>query len=152
MYTGEKITADDYIIAASQLNCEVAAIKAVAQTESPRGAFQDFLGKKMPSILYERHYFKRLTGGKYNKSHPILSGPRGNYGLYSAQYKKLLEAMSLDEEAALKSCSWGKFQIMGANYKNCGYSNVKEMIKELVKNEKIQLIQFVNFIKYTLIY
>lgn len=148
LYTGEKITADDYIIAASQLNCEVAAIKAVAQTESPREAFQDFLGKKMPSILYERHYFKRLTGGKYNKSHPILSGPRGNYGLYSAQYKKLLEAMSLDEEAALKSCSWGKFQIMGANYKNCGYSNVKEMIKELVKNEKIQLIQFVNFIKY----
>ena len=120
LYTGEKITADDYIIAASQLNCEVAAIKAVAQTESPREAFQDFLGKKMPSILYERHYFKRLTGGKYNKSHPILSGPRGNYGLYSAQYKKLLEAMSLDEEAALKSCSWGKFQIMGANYKNCG--------------------------------
>lgn len=148
LYTGEKITEDDYTAAASQLGCEVAAIKAVAKTESPRGAFQDFLKKKMPSILYERHYFRRLTGGIYNKSHPVLSGDQGNYGLYSAQYKKLLEAMSLNEDAALKSCSWGKFQIMGENYKNCGYSNVKDMIKALFKNEKIQLNQFVNFIKY----
>ena len=56
--------------------------------------------------------------------------------------------MSISEDAALKSCSWGKFQIMGANFKNCGYSNVKEMVEDAFKNEKMQLNQFVNFINY----
>lgn len=148
LHTGEKITENDYLNAAKELNCEVAAIKAVAQTESPRGAFQDFLGKKMPSILYERHIFRKLTGGKYSNNYPVLSGDRGNYGKYNVQYKKLLEAMGLSEDAALQSCSWGKFQILGANYKNCGYTNVKDMIKDEFISEKIQLKHFVSFIKY----
>lgn len=148
LYTGDMITEDDYVTAATQLGCEVAAIKAVAKTESPRGAFSTLLGKKAPTILYERHYFQRFTAYKYDASHPILSGPQGNYGLYSAQYKKLIEAMAINENAALKSCSWGKFQIMGANFKNCGYSNVAEMVKDAFKNEKVQLNQFVNFIRY----
>ncbi|MBJ8553051.1 N-acetylmuramidase family protein [Acinetobacter bereziniae] len=148
LYNGEMITEDDYSVAATQLGCEIAAIKAVAQTESPRGAFSTLLGKKAPTILYERHYFRSFTAYKYDVSHPILSGPQGNYGLYSAQYKKLIEAMSISEDAALKSCSWGKFQIMGANFKNCGYSNVKEMVEDAFKNEKMQLNQFVNFINY----
>ena len=112
------------------------------------GAFSTLLGKKAPTILYERHYFQRFTAYKYDASHSILSGPQGNYGLYSAQYKKLIEAMAINENAALKSCSWGKFQIMGANFKNCGYSNVAEMVKDAFKNEKVQLNQFVNFIRY----
>ncbi len=151
LYTGEKITEDDYTAAASQLSCEVAAIKAVAQIESSsRGAFQVYLGKKVPTILYERHYFKKATGGRYDRSHDKLSGPYNPayYGKYNAQYPKLLEAMGLDEDAGLKSCSWGKFQIMGANHKNCGYLNVKEMIKDTFKNEKEHLKHFVNFVMY----
>lgn len=149
LYTGNKLTKDDYVNAAKILKCEVAAIKAVAKTESSaRGAFQDYLGKKVPTILYERHYFKKYTSNKYTKSHPVVSGKRGNYGKYNAQYPKLLEAMGLDEDAALKSCSWGKFQIMGANYKNCGHANVKEMITDAFKSEKEHLKQFINFVLY----
>ena len=43
LYTGNKLTKDDYVNAAKILKCEVAAIKAVAKTESSaRGAFQDY--------------------------------------------------------------------------------------------------------------
>lgn len=149
LYSGSKITEDDYVNAAKILKCEVEAIKAVAKTESStRGAFQVYLGKQVPTILYERHHFKRYTKNIYTQSHPVLSGNRGNYGKYNAQYPKLLEAMGLNEDAALKSCSWGKFQILGSNHVSCGYTSVKDMIKDNFKSEKLHLKQFVNFVLY----
>ncbi|MDD4881534.1 MAG: N-acetylmuramidase domain-containing protein [Gallionellaceae bacterium] len=67
--------------------------------------------------MYERHYFHRLTNGKYSKKHPDISNSlSGGYGKFSAQYGKLERAFNLDPEAALKSASWGRFQIMGNNH------------------------------------
>ena len=48
------------------------------------------------------------------------------YALNTAsQYKRLCKAYLLDQSAALQSCSWGKFQIMGFNYKAAGFNDVK---------------------------
>ena len=55
------LTEKDYRDAAFQLGCEVAAIKAVAYTETAGAGFDS---QDQPTILFERHIFSRLTGGR----------------------------------------------------------------------------------------
>jgi N-acetylmuramidase len=130
--------------AAKQLGVEVELIKAVAGVEAPRGPF-DNVGR--PTILYERQYFHRLTHGKYDKTHPRISAPTGGgYGKYRAQYAKLQEAYLIDTSAALQSVSWGKFQIMGQNYKQAGFKHVEEMVESMMMSEQNQLDAFVTFV------
>jgi N-acetylmuramidase len=141
------LTDADFEQAATTLGIEVAMIKAVAQVEAPRGAFDD-MGR--PTILFERHYFHRFTAGAYDQSDPDISNPvDGGYGKFSAQYPKLERAYKLDAAAALKSCSWGKFQIMGANHEACGFGNVEYFVRAMMTSERGQLDAFVAFLTNT---
>ncbi|TXK60978.1 N-acetylmuramidase domain-containing protein [Alkalisalibacterium limincola] len=147
--SGERIEESDYEVAASLLGCEVAAIKAVAQAETgAMGSFFQLRGwDSVPAILYERHYFHRLTSGAFDASHPDISDRRaGAGGTWSDQYRKLLRAYALSEEAALKSASWTKFQIMGANHVAAGFESVREMVRAASVSEKFHLRMFVSFI------
>lgn len=148
LYSGEKLNASDYQNAAKILGCEVAAIKAVAKAETKADAFRQHKGNTFPSILFEAHKFRLHTDSKFDNSHPHLSAEYGKfkYGLHSAQYKKLEEAIDLDLSAALKACSWGKFQILGSNFEASGFSDVQSMVKEMFKSEKEHLEAFVNFV------
>ena len=138
------ITDSDYQFAASALGIEIAAIKAVAQVETKGDAF-DKIGR--PRILFERHYFHRLTHGRYDKSHPELSNPRpGGYGKFCVQYNKLRTASRLNATAAVKSCSWGKFQIMGIYFKEAGYSSAQDFAQSMRVSEAARLGAFVKFI------
>jgi hypothetical protein len=165
-YTGEKISEDDYQSAAKNIGCEVAVIKAVAEVESKKAAFDK---KNRPTILYERHKFSRycIPPGKYNKSNPdissitskrykraspenkklVLMGKLKQYDLYADSYPRLAKAYSLDKNAALQACSWGKFQIMGFNYKECGYKTVLSYVEDMCISEKKHLKAFVSFVK-----
>lgn len=58
----------------------------------------------------------------------------------------MLQAQSLDRDAALMSASWGKFQIMGFNFHACGFSSVEEMVEAMGVSEGRQLDAFVNLI------
>jgi hypothetical protein len=134
----------DFVAAAVALGCETNAIKTVAKVESSRAAF-DELGR--PTILYERHLFHRLTGGRFD-SHPDLSNREaGGYGKFSAQYGKLERAYALDPEASLKACSWGMFQILGMNYKESGFAAVNEFVQAMCRTEAAHLNAFISFIK-----
>lgn len=149
-FDGTEIEDEDFEAAAIKLGCEVAAIKAVAETESgSTGSFFRFPEwDVVPAILYERHYFHQLTDGIYDESHPDLSSSSaGNYGKYSAQYRKLIRAYQLAPEAALKSASWGKFQIMGRWHEQAGHDSVETFVKAISTSEKSHLAAFVNFIK-----
>lgn len=136
---------DQLVEAAKELGCEVAAIKAVVLTETPRGAFDE---EGRPSILYERHYFHRLTKGKYDSDSVLSNKDAGGYGKYSAQYGKLNKAIALDKDAALQSASWGAFQIMGANYTAAGFGSVDDFVRGMGTVQG-QLNAFVTFIKNT---
>lgn len=149
-FDGTEIEDEDFEAAAIRLNCEVAAIKAVAETESgSTGSFFRFSGwDVVPAILYERHYFHQLTEGAYDKTHPDLSsGNAGGYGKYTSQYRKLIRAYQLDPDAALKSASWGKFQIMGRWHKAAGHGSVEDFVKAISASEKNHLAAFVSFIQ-----
>lgn len=108
-----------------------------------------FLADKRPKILFERHVFSRLTGHKYDESHPGISnlqsggyGPSGSY-----QYERLIEAASLDNDAALQSASWGIGQIMGFNYNAAGFASVAEMVSAMADSESAQLVAMAKFLK-----
>lgn len=150
-YNGEVVEESDYINAASELGCEVNAIKAVALTETgSTGSYYKFSDQddSVLSILFERHKFSSMTNGKYDKSYPEISNPvGGGYGAYKVQYRKLMLAYSLDKNAALKAASWGKFQILGSNHLSAGYKNVNEFVISLSISEKNHLKAFVSFIK-----
>jgi hypothetical protein len=147
--TSINLSDSDYEQAALELNCEGDAIKAVALTETgSSGSFFDYYENLVPSILFERHYFSKLTNHIYDETHPTISNPiRGGYGKFSAQYDKLLCAYDLNPSAELKSASWGRFQIMGNNYKLCKYNSVEEFVYDLSLSEANQLSCFVAFIK-----
>lgn len=128
----------------------MAAIKAVAKTETGSyGAYFNF-GQgddDVPAILFERHHFHKYTNGKYDMYEDISNPIAGGYGTISTQYSKLMKAYALDKRAALKSVSWGKFQILASNYVEAGYSSPEDFILDISKSEKNQLKSFVNFIK-----
>lgn len=138
------ISDQDYLDAARTLGAEVEAIKAVAEVETAGDAFDD---DGHPRILFERHYFHRLTGGKYFAKHKSISQKTsGGYGKFSVQYTKLKEAYDLDATAALKSASWGKFQIMGENFKAAGFDTVTDFVFALPQSESAHLKAFANFV------
>src|SRR5262245_44394391 len=101
----------DFEAAARKLYCEVAAIAAVYEVEA--GGSGGFLRDKRPKILFESRWFHELTGGQFDATHPDLSTKKWvrNYRGGAAEYDRLADAMRLDRSAALKSASWGMFQI-----------------------------------------
>lgn len=149
-YNGDEIEESDYVEAASKLGCEVAAIKAVAKTETGSyGAYFKFRldDDYVPAILFERHHFHKYTDGKYDQHDDISNSVAGGYGAISVQYSKLVRAYALDKSAALKSASWGKFQILASNHAAAGYASPEDFVLAISKSEKNQLKAFVSFIE-----
>lgn len=141
------LTDADFQRAAVKLGCELAVIKAVAAVESMGGGFD---AEGFPKVLFEGHWFHKLTGGKYSLTHPTISYPRwtkAHYGKTAQQEKaRLTAATALDRDAALKSASWGMFQIMGGNHAKCGFGTVQQFVNAMCKSEGAQLDAFVSFI------
>ncbi|KIQ97404.1 N-acetylmuramidase domain-containing protein [Lysobacter sp. A03] len=140
-----QLTMADYQRAASTLGVDVATVRAVADVESSGGGF---LADGRPKILFERHIFARETGGRFNGSHPGISGSPGGYGASGAnQHARFEQAFKLDPAAAMKSASWGEFQIMGFNHKMVGYDSVGKFVDAMRSSAGSQLDAFVSFIE-----
>jgi len=107
-----------------------------------------YLIDRRPKILFERHIFSRLTNGRFDSDDPDVSQPSpGGYGPSGAhQYERLESAMLLDEEAALKSASWGLGQIMGENFKNAGFGSARDLVTAMIESEDKQLQAMATFI------
>lgn len=100
---------------ALRLGCTSKQIRAIAEVESAGGGF-DRQGR--PKILFERHYFWRLTDKRFGVS-PWSSPKSGGYDQDS--WDKLTGAACQDPDAAFASASWGKFQVMGAHWEKLDY-------------------------------
>lgn len=138
------LTAADFARAAAALGCPVAAVRALVEVESKGG----FLPDGRPRILFERHKFSTLTGHAFDVGHPNVSARQpGGYLGGAREYDRLGEALALDREAALKSASWGAFQIMGFNHDRAGYSDVESFVAAMVSGHAVQLDAFVTFVR-----
>jgi hypothetical protein len=146
--------------AAWMLRCKRAAIQAFAKVESgPEGAFLASSGQVEPTILFERHKFHGETGGRYanvrvpgvSESWAIISSPvpsyrDKSYGPMSKQHLRLQTAVAHNRDAALRSASWGLFQIMGFNHKLCGYDTLQAFVTAMYRDVDDHLRAFVMFI------
>lgn len=138
--------------AADALGCAIEAIEAVANVEA--GQHGGFLENGEPLILFERHVFYRLVRAKHGretaelwrKAVPDVCNPkRGGYGPVSKQHSRLRVATKLDRELALRSASWGLFQILGDNCERCGLT-LQAFINAAFRSEAEHLRLFVAFI------
>ncbi|BCF91775.1 N-acetylmuramidase family protein [Paraburkholderia largidicola] len=149
-----EISKSKFEAVARELKIEVAALKAVAATESS-GA--PFCNNGLPKIRYERHYFFRAIQDKSHwedrdisnfpnlfPQYPDLCFPKmGGYSIGKSkgedggwghedgdvmyQYERLARAANLNLPASLMACSWGAFQVMGFFYYRMGYSTPMEL-------------------------
>ncbi len=132
--------------AVNQLGVEPPALWAVLTVETSGCGF---LPDRRPKILFERHWFSRLTNRAFDAQAPDVSNPSaGGYGAAGAfQYGRLDKAIALDRAAALKSTSWGLGQVMGFNASKVGYSSVNALVAAAQESEDAQLLAMVNFIQ-----
>ena len=154
------ISDNDIINIAKANNLEPAAVKAVMLVESSgNGMLLD--GK--PKILFEGHIFWHqlyLLGsnpnayvlGNENILYPTWDTTKYAGGSTPEQrgqgeWLRLEKAELINIEAALRSASWGLFQIMGFNFHPCGFNNVNEYVTSASESEANQLTHFINFIK-----
>ena len=146
----KSLTDEDYERAAKRLGCDVAAIKAVAAVESRASGF---LPDGRPVILFERHIFRRQliqNGGNtaaLEASRPDLVNRRpGGYIGGAAEHERLEDAAAINRDAAIKSCSWGKFQIMGFNWRATGNATLQRFVNAMYRDEGAHLDAFVAFL------
>lgn len=147
------------LYAARELGVDVASIRAVDEVESLGSGFNSV---GMVKILFERHIFYRELKKKHGvvyadqirAKHPdICSKTPGGYNdrngknSTSWQHKRLDRAIAIDRECALKSASWGRYQIMGFNHHLAGFPDVESFCVAMWKHEDEHLKAFVNFIK-----
>ena len=116
------------------------AIKAVAEVES--GGRSGFDDKYRAKILFEAHHFRKHTRQLFDLTHPHLSCSRVLARKYYAwdQYSRLYEAMVLDPVAAIKACSWGKFQVLGSNHS--GWPDPLSFARAMQQSEENHLKSF----------
>jgi len=136
------VTEDQVAAFAAEIGCSVKQLRAVARVESGGAAF-DAHGR--PKILFERHYFHRLTQGRWSVS-AFSNADAGGYGEDS--WDKLVAAASRDPWAAFQSASWGKFQVMGANWSDLGYASPLEMAWSMRESEAGHYEALARFVKH----
>lgn len=149
MFPVSYITRQDQIEAAKRLGVDAAVVKAVTAVEARGSGF--IRNTDMPAILFEGHWFHKFTRGVHDNHHPHLSYPtwtKKHYKGGRGEYDRLIEAIAICEEpdAALKSASWGLFQIMGFNCELAGYSDVRAYVNAISASEGAQLDAFVSFV------
>ena len=85
---------------------------------------------------------------------PLISDPSpGGYTLdanrngVNDSWEKLMTACERDPVAAFESCSWGKFQIMGAHWKALGYESPFDFAWQMRVSELGHYRAFAAFIR-----
>lgn len=122
-------------------------IHAVIDVETAGGAWD---AKGRPKLLFEPHRFWRNLGPGAKRDRAVKAGLAypswGEQPYPKDSYPRLIEAMAIDETAALKSASWGLGQILGENHAMVGYDTVQEMVLASLDDADKHLEMMVAFI------
>ena len=102
-----------------------------------------------PKMLFEPHVFycnlpKAMRSEAERQGLAYAKWKPGAYPKDS--YPRLIQAMQIDETAALKSCPWGLGQILGENHKAAGYDTPQEMVQAFMEDEEAHLEAMVSFL------
>lgn len=137
--------------AADDLGVAVAVVRAVNEVES-RGT--GFLEDERPVILFERHVMYRrlrergMDADALAAQHAdLVSTKRGGYIGGTAEHARLAAASRIHREAAIESCSWGLFQVMGYHWQRLGYTSAMVFEQFMSLSEAYHLQAFVRFVE-----
>ena len=112
---------------------------------------EGFDSKGRVKILFEPHIFYRELGPGPRRNQAVTQGlayAKWRPGKYPADsYPRLLAAMEINADAALRSASYGLGQIMGFNHVAAGYPSVTAMVKAFADDEENHVQAMVNFLK-----
>ncbi len=142
------VTAADIALFAARLGGTMRQMATVGAVESG-GSGWDNAG--LLTCLFERHYaFKRV-----GFAIPFLSDPKpGGYTVdidhdgINDSWEKLADlAMKTSAGLALECASFGKFQIMGANWKPLGYRSVVDFVWGMTGSEAAHYEALVRYIE-----
>ncbi|HRO41885.1 MAG TPA: N-acetylmuramidase domain-containing protein [Flavipsychrobacter sp.] len=144
----QSITQKDFIKLSAELAVEPEALMAIGEQESKDAPFYE----NRPTILFEPRWFYKLLKSemkmpeeqidqlikKYENVNLINKSTRKNsgmtrskyYGIRQLQYDKLDIAKTIFKKGAIECCSWGRFQVMGFNYKML-YNTIDEFEKAM---------------------
>ncbi len=128
-------------------------LQAILNVES-KGEAADSQGRML--LLPEKHVFWRelpkplrkkarslgLATPKWSRSNYKGLGDNGS----DLRWDRLEDMADVNEEAALKSCSYAKPQIMGFNYELCGFDSVRDFVISLGSSEEAQDLAFFAFL------
>jgi len=132
---------------------EPTALLAICEVESAGRAFAIVDNRREPLIRFEGHYFDRLlpeTARAKARSMGLASPRAGmikNPRSQSGRWTLLKRARSIDDDAALQSCSWGIGQVMGAHWKALGFSSPQALVREARSGVGGQVLLMVRFIE-----
>jgi hypothetical protein len=149
------LTKEQLQTAAVKYGLPVSVIQAVISVESGGSGF---LPSGKPKILFEGHIFwrelkklrivpEKLVPG--NEDILYMNWTKSHYVGGEGEHGRLAKASLINREAALKSASWGLFQIMGGNYISTCDKSVVQFVLEESASELNQLYDFLNFITTT---
>ena len=142
----------DYLRGAKALSAPEAHLRAVAAIEAAGENFWLLGNKQVPPIRPEAHWFSKLTGRKYDQTHPQISSRSWNPSIAAKTRREAWEQYelmkSLDPQAAAASTSWGPFQIMGFHWKDMKYPSVEKFVDDMDgPDDDGQMDTFVAFVQ-----
>lgn len=145
-----RLNETDKINAAKRLGIKLSALKAVCDVES-RG--NGFLDDGHAVILFERHVMYRqlkkygIKADEFALSQPdIVNRFSGGYKGGVDEWPRFQFASAIHIQAAIESCSWGLFQIMGFHWQLLGYPSAISFRTDMEYSEARQLNAFCTFI------
>lgn len=143
----------DLVKLGKKYGVEPAVILCIQSIESGgNGFFSD--GR--PKILFEGHIFwsQLKKAGKnpadYEAGNEDILYPKWDKTKYTggkSEYNRLDKAKKIHKLAALKSASWGEFQIMGFNHATVGYNDVESFVEAMHVAGSNQLDAVMEFVK-----
>lgn len=138
----DRLTNTDIFSIAKMFKLDYADCKGLIEVETGTG--KGFIADGRPVMLFEPHKFYENLSEPHRSEAVRQSlaykkwGTRPYPKTVGGSYQRLAQAMLIDEEAALESCSWGMGQIMGSNYAELGYASVYEMVEANIRSEDEQ--------------
>lgn len=148
--SGARLSGNDFGRAAAAIGCEEAAIRAVCQVEARGSGFD---AKNRPVVLFEPHVFYRnlLASERDRAVREGLACAKWQPGHYPAtqdgRYDQIGRASAINQRAALMATSWGIGQVLGENFRLCGFKFPEDLVARCVESEGGQLDVMVAFIR-----
>lgn len=124
----KQIVESDFDKCAKLVGCEPEVIKAIFRVES---AGEGFSKDGRIKIQFEPHHFYRYSG------HRVPNGVENQ----AEEYIAFGNAASINTEAALLSTSWGAAQIMGFNFENAGYKDVRGFVWDMIVGGEVKHLE-----------